>query len=83
MSRSGKDPAQLPTMRQGTVLQTLAPRGGMTAGSIGVRADVLWRMEERGWVARNMHEVWHILPDGRAALERWEKALGINLEARS
>jgi hypothetical protein len=64
---------QAPTTRQGTVLRTLAMGQKMTAAEIGVRSDVLWRMEERGWVARAMaptpaQEKWHILSAGVAAI---------------
>lgn len=78
---SSRDPDQMPTQRQGTVLQTLSNHQKMTAKQIPVRSDVMWRMEERGWVARNYFEAWHILPAGEQALERWEKALGIGIWA--
>lgn len=66
-----------PTIRQGTVLRTLAGRGSMTAVLIGVRSDVLWRMEERGWVTssgmiRRADERWTITATGHEALDRLE-----------
>lgn len=67
-------PGAMPTTRQGTVLMTLSMATGtghMTAKQIGVRSDVLWRIEEAGWVARTLHDKWYIRPGGRAALERW------------
>lgn len=56
------------TPRQTTVLRTLAFADRMTPQRIGVRSDVLWRMEERGLVARNAHDQWRITPKGRDAL---------------
>ena len=74
-----RSPNQMPTRRQYTVLQTLWARK-MTAKQICVRSDVLWRMEERGWVARrgDPHgDVWHILRAGEQAAARWrDKNLG-------
>jgi hypothetical protein len=63
------------TTRQRTVLQTLRNRNPMTADRIGVRSDVLWRLEERGLVARTSsrgrgRESWYILQAGRDALEQ-------------
>ncbi len=45
-----------------------------TADNIGVRSDVLWRLEERGMVARTGpvgrgREKWYILPAGRDAAD--------------
>jgi len=63
----------MPTIRQYTVLQTLWARK-MTAKQICVRSDVLWRMEERGWVARSCYpsgDVWYILQAGEQAAARW------------
>jgi hypothetical protein len=57
------------TIRQYTVLQTLRMGRRMTARQIGVRADVLWRLEERGLVGRNMHDQWRIRPDGVEAVD--------------
>jgi len=65
----------MPTRRQYTVLCTIAQGQKMTAKQICVRSDVLWRMEERGWVARSCYpsgDVWFIYPAGRAAIERYE-----------
>ncbi len=64
---------EMPTRRQYTVLQTLEFGRKMTAKQIGVRSDVLWRMEERGWVARDALDVWHILLAGRQAIARYEE----------
>lgn len=48
-----------------------------SAKSIFTRSDVLWRLEERGFVARNGHDQWHIMPAGEAAYEAWwEKEFG-------
>jgi hypothetical protein len=61
------------TPRQITVLSTLEFGNPQTARNIGVRSDVLWRMEERGLVARNsdMDPRWSITGGGRAALIRY------------
>jgi len=56
------------TRRQATVLATLECRDRMTAADMGVRSDVLWRLEERGLVARNAHEQWHIRQAAKDAL---------------
>jgi hypothetical protein len=66
-------PPGWPTRRQVTVLRTIR-HTAMRADQIAVRSDVLWRMEEVGWVARNLHEVWHILPAGLAIVREWEDA---------
>lgn len=60
----------VPTPRQATVLGTLECVDHRTARWMGVRSDVLWRMEERGWVSRDLHEQWYIRPGGRDALDR-------------
>ena len=70
-----RSPDAIPTRRQYTVLCTIAQGQKMTAKQICVRSDVLWRMEERGWVARSCQpggDVWYIYPAGRAAIERYE-----------
>jgi hypothetical protein len=61
------------TIRQYTVLQTLGCGRKMTASEVGVRSDVLWRLEERGLVARNLHEKWHIQPAGQAAVDEYQE----------
>lgn len=43
---------------------------GRTAKSLGVRSDVLWRLEERGLVSRNLHDEWRIRPEGERQYER-------------
>jgi hypothetical protein len=63
-------PASWPTRRQQTVLWTLRHGQKMTAAQIGVRSDVMWRMEEVGWVARDLHNVWHILEAGAAVSDK-------------
>jgi hypothetical protein len=72
-----RSPEAMPTRRQYTVLQTLASGWKMTAKQICVRSDVLWRMEERGWVARTyastLTDKWFIRPAGKAAIERYEE----------
>lgn len=65
------------TTRQTTVLQTIQHGEKMTARELGVRADVMWRLEERGLAARNAHEKWYILPAGREALAAELERLGI------
>lgn len=54
------------TTRQRTTLSSLSPRGGLRARELGVRSDVLWRLEERGLVARDLHERWYLTDAGRA-----------------
>lgn len=44
---------------------------GQDAKSLGVRSDVLWRLEERGLVTRNLHNEWRITSAGEAAYESW------------
>jgi hypothetical protein len=44
---------------------------GRDAASIFTRSDVLWRLEERGLVARNYHQQWRITPAGEAAYDAW------------
>ena len=74
-----RSPEAMPTWRQYHVLETLWVHK-MTAKQICVRSDVLWRMEERGWVARRgdpRGDVWHILRAGEQAAARWrDKNLG-------
>jgi hypothetical protein len=65
-------PDAMPTVRQGTTLTILATRPRpVAARDVPVRSDVLWRMEEASWVARNAHNQWSIRPAGEQALERW------------
>jgi len=58
------------TKRQRTVMWSLC-FGAHTARHLGVRSDVLWRLEERGMVARNsdMEPRWTLLQKGRDAIE--------------
>lgn len=63
-------PASWPTRRQLTVLYTIRHGQKMTAAQIGVRSDVMWRMEEVGWVARDHFHVWHIQPAGAAVSDK-------------
>ena len=80
----------MPTIRQYTVLQTLWARK-MTAKQICVRSDVLWRMEERGWVARSCYpsgDVWYILQAGEAVpsltgVQRVRNASTASMDAKS
>lgn len=60
------------TKRQRTVIDTLSFGSPRTARWMGVRSDVLWRLEERGLVARNadMEPRWRITDAGRLAVER-------------
>ena len=69
----------MPTIRQYTVLQTLHGGWKMTAKQIRVRSDVLWRMEQAGWVARSCYtsgDVWYIHPAGEQAADRWRDQEG-------
>ena len=43
--------------------------------SIYTRRDVLWRLAERGYVARNLHDQWHITTKGHQAYEAAMEAL--------
>lgn len=80
---SATDPDAMPSYRQGLVLHDLDRRGKQTAVSLCVRADVLWRMEQRGWVSRSgptgdrNREKWEINPVGVQALHRWKVAEGL------
>ena len=49
---------------------------GRSPASIFTRRDVLWRLEERGYVARNLHDQWRITPAGERAYEAAMEALG-------
>jgi hypothetical protein len=64
------------TRRQWTVLSSLEFGNGRTAKWLGVRSDVLWRLEQRGLVSRNLHDRWRITDKGQTVLEntRWEDA---------
>lgn len=73
-------PRHWPTQRQKTVLWTLRMGQKMTAPQIGVRSDVMWRMEEVGWVARSGPgpgglETWHILDAGAAVSDKAREAM--------
>lgn len=69
--------AAKPTRRQLSVLGTL-DTGPATPAYLGVRSDVLWRMEERGWVTSGSilpdrrHERYTITAAGREVLEAHE-----------
>jgi hypothetical protein len=63
------------TRRQAIVLRRLYNDvSAMSARDIGVRSDVLWRLEERGLVTRNTHQQWRIRPAGRTALDDYTAA---------
>lgn len=47
-----------------------------TAKSIFTRSDVLWRLQERGYVTRNIHQEWRITPAGQQAYDAWWDARG-------
>jgi hypothetical protein len=73
-------PDAMPTVRQYTVLRTLQTAlgtGHRSAREMYVRSDVLWRMEEAGWVARSYtalkrpDDQWYIKLAGNAAVERY------------
>jgi hypothetical protein len=83
---SAFDPEAMPTQRQGAVLNTLDSGFARTAKWMGVRSDVLWRMEQRGWVTRNgftLDEKWKITPNGQQALARWKRANGLGPEGEA
>ncbi len=40
-----------------------------TAKQLGVRSDVLWRLEERGLVTRSLHEEWYVTRAGQEAYD--------------
>lgn len=63
------------TRRQRTVLSSLYFGNPKTAQWLGVRSDVLWRLEERGFVGRNadMQPKWHITTAGRDALDHADR----------
>lgn len=46
---------------------------GRTARSIYTRSDVLWRLEERGYASRNLHNDWRITSAGEAAYDAWHE----------
>lgn len=48
---------------------------GRSAKSIFTRRDVLWRLAERGYVARNLHDEWRITSKGEQAYEAAMEAL--------
>lgn len=60
------------TRQKGALIALSMSSGPVSARHIGVRSDVLWRLEERGLVARNAHEQWYIRDAGRRALEATE-----------
>lgn len=63
-----------PTPKQLFVLKVLDSRGPKTAKYLGTRSDVLWRMQERGWVASGSARAkWSITEAGRAVLEANEE----------
>jgi hypothetical protein len=55
----------------GELMRATVPR---SPRSIFTRADVLWRLEERGYVGRTIHGDWYIL--GQAAYEAAMDSLG-------
>ena len=58
------------TKRQRTVLVSLLSGAGYTAKEMGVRSDVLWRLEEKGFVVRTLFgDVWYITGSGRREVE--------------
>lgn len=59
------------TRRQATVLRALSGGDSMSARDIGVRSDVLWRLEERGMVGRSVHHQWRIRLTGKQALDAY------------
>lgn len=50
--------------------------GRLTPKQLHVRADVLWRLQERGLVASSGHGDFHITQAGQAAYEEAMEALG-------
>lgn len=57
------------TKRQRAVLTLLATSGSKTPRYLGVRRDVLWRLEERGLVGSMSGERFSITRAGREAIE--------------
>ena len=47
------------------------------ARSLNTRSDVLWRLQERGYVTRNLHHQWRITPAGERAYEAAMDALDV------
>lgn len=78
MAATGTRPPAL-TSRQRTVLYTLHPAGTQTARQLGVRSDVMWRLEHMGLVAGGIGpEVrYSITAKGREALTAAMIALGL------
>lgn len=52
------------------------------AKSLGVRSDVLWRLEGMGLVRQNLAECWRITPEGERALDAMEPSTHYADEAR-
>ena len=48
---------------------------GRNAKSLHTRSDVLWRLEERGLVSRNLHQQWRITTKGEQQYEAAMEAL--------
>ncbi len=65
MTRQPTRPLTFPQRRALGELQR-ATRG-RTAKSIFTRSDVLWRLEEWGYVTRNLHDEWRITRAGEDA----------------
>lgn len=62
-------PTPTTTPRQRTVLQSLLTRDRATARYLGVRADVLWRLEQKGLVTRNSDGAFALTGKGRREAE--------------
>lgn len=56
----------------GALMNATVPR---TAKSIGTRSDVLWRLQERGYVRSNFADQWSITSRGERAYEAAMEAL--------
>lgn len=57
----------------GELIRATVPRSPQ---SIFTRRDVLWRLQERGYVASNLHDQWHITSAGERAYDEAMDALG-------
>jgi DNA-binding MarR family transcriptional regulator len=74
-------PGKKLTWRQYTVLQSLLIKNRPTAAVLGVRQDVLWRLEEMGMVTGGMpmrdrkREQWSITRKGTEAVNAMSDAL--------
>ncbi len=67
MGVSGEERLTFPQRR--ALGQLVGATVGRSAKSLYTRSDVLWRLEERGLVTRNLHDQWRITSAGEAAYD--------------